>query len=147
MPAPRYLLPDEGIYHVTSRAVAGLLLFGDDGDRRFLSARLRAICLSPAWGGLHAWCFVGTHYHLVIESTLASLSTGMKTLNYAYARWSNARRGRKGHVFEERFAAWVIRDEEHLEAACEYVLANAARAGLCETPDDWPWCGLGLPPR
>lgn len=34
-----------------------------------------------------------------------------------------------------------VRDDEHLVNACDYVLDNAVRAGLCATRDDWPWLG------
>jgi hypothetical protein len=33
----------------------------------------------------------------------------------------------------------VIEDEEYLRSACDYVLLNPVRAGLCERASDWPW--------
>jgi len=35
----------------------------------------------------------------------------------------------------------VIRDEDHLRNACEYVRQNPVRAGLCEEASNWPWAG------
>ena len=63
----------------------------------------------------------------------------MRRLNGTYARRFNARHERRGHLFEGRFSAWVVRDEEHLEATLRYVLDNPRRAGLCEDGNDWPW--------
>ncbi len=59
-----------------------------------------------------------------------------------YAQLFNKRHDRRGHLFESRFSAWVVRDEAHLEATCQYVLDNPARAGL-DTAEPWPWA----PPR
>jgi putative transposase len=46
---------------------------------------------------------------------------------------------RSGHLWGDRFALWQIRDEDHLRAACEYVMANPVRAGLCAEATAWPW--------
>ena len=42
-------------------------------------------------------------------------------------------------LFGARFAAWVVRDEEHYGRTLEYVLTNPVRAGLVEDWTDWPW--------
>ena len=52
---------------------------------------------------------------------------------------------RRGHLFQDRFASWVIEDDDYLEVVCGYVLANPVRAGLVECVDEWRWSGLGLP--
>jgi REP element-mobilizing transposase RayT len=82
---------------------------------------------------------MGTHYHLVLEASRAQLSDGMRRLNGDYARRFNRRHGRRGHLFEERFSSFVLRDERHLEAAVAYVLQNPVRAGLCAQARDWQW--------
>jgi putative transposase len=81
------------------------------------------------------------HYHLVVDTTVESLSHGLHRLNGDLARSFNDRYERWGHLFGDRFATYVIRDEEHLYRACEYVLNNPVRAGLCEYAEDWPWSG------
>ena len=37
---PRYVLPSEGVYHVTARGVARCAISRDDDDRRFFLAML-----------------------------------------------------------------------------------------------------------
>ena len=85
------------------------------------------------------------HYHLVLEAPLERLSRGMHRLNGRYAQMFNERHGRRGDLFEERFAAFVLRDEDHLRAACAYVLENPVQAALCPTAEDWPWGGPRRP--
>jgi len=86
-----------------------------------------------------AYCVLGTHYHLVLETRRESLSSGLHRLNWLYAMYFNARHGLFGHVFADRFSARVIESEEYLFDACAYVLLNPVKAGLCERPGDWPW--------
>jgi hypothetical protein len=73
----------------------------------------------------------------------------MHRLNGLYAQRFNERHGRKGHLFEERFACWVISDEDHLRRAIGYVLENPVKAGLCDDVRDWlwSWSRYAVPPR
>ena len=137
----RNQLPPEGIYHVTSRGVAGLPIFVGDNDRLDFLSLLKGIATASAWE-CHAYCLMTTHYHVVIEATRERISAGMHQLNGRYAMLFNKRHGRRGHLFESRFSAWVVRDEAHLEATCQYVLDNPARAGL-DTAQPWPWAVPG----
>jgi REP-associated tyrosine transposase len=123
---------------VTARAVFGTALFENDLDRIDFLQLLGSTAALLEWR-CHAHCLMGTHYHLVLEATQARLSEGMRRLNGSYARRFNKRHGRRGHLFDERFASWVIRDERHLEAAIAYVLENPVRAGLCAQAEDWQW--------
>jgi hypothetical protein len=42
-------------------------------------------------------------------------------------------------VFADRSGARVIESEQYLYDACEYVLGNPARAGLCDRAEEWSW--------
>ena len=141
---PRYLLPD-GIFHVTSRGVAKMDVFHDDADRLHLLALIGAAAVRFEWQ-CHALCLMTNHYHLVVEATQPQLSAGMQRINGPYAEAYNTKYERWGHVFGERFAAWVVHDEEHLARVCRYVIGNPVRAGLCDEPADWRWsaCRYGL---
>jgi REP element-mobilizing transposase RayT len=129
---------DDGFFHATARANFGLTLFSDDLDRLDFLQLLRSTVDLFDWR-CHAHCLMGTHYHLVLEASREQLSQGMRRLNGDYARRSNKRHGRRGHLFEERFSSYVIRDERHLNAAVAYVLQNPVRAGLCTRPQEWQW--------
>ena len=134
---PRSVLPD-GIYHVTSRGVSGVAIFGDDEDRRRFLALLGRTVERHAWQ-CHALCLMSTHYHLVVESRRETLSRGMHRLNGVYAQSFNDRYGRRGHLFADRFSALAITTEEHFFAPCRYLLDNPVRAGMCRDSADWPW--------
>jgi REP element-mobilizing transposase RayT len=120
--------------------VAGLPIFLSDVDRLDFLALLKAISKSAAWR-CHVYCLMTTHYHVVIQTSLETLSKGMHQLNWKYAVLFNQRHGRRGHLFDSRFSAWVIRDEAHLEATYRYVLDNPTRAGL-DAAEPWPWAAI-----
>ena len=137
---PRNALPPEGIYHVTTRGVARHAIAADDDDRRLFLALLAQAVGRERWD-CHIFCLMPNHYHLIVETILQRLSHGLHRLNGVYAQAFNERHSRSGHLFGDRFAAFVIRDDDHLRHACEYVRQNPVRAGLCEDADDWPWGG------
>ena len=84
---------------------------------------------------------MGNHYHALIEASRDSLSAGLHRLNGTHAQRFNKRHGRVGHLFQDRFHARVLRDDEHLAHACEYVWNNPVRAEICLEAHDWPWSG------
>ncbi len=136
---PRSILPAYGYFHVYARAVATAgLLYLDDDDRRAFVQLLWGATRLHAWT-CHAFCLMGTHYHLVIETERESLSSGVHRLNWLYATSFNERHERFGHVFAGRFSTRVIESEEYLLDACAYVLLNPIRAGLCNRVEEWPW--------
>jgi putative transposase len=141
---PRSLL-DDGVYHVTARATAGERVFIVDLDCHDFVHLLGSASRSSGWV-CHAYCLMGTHYHLIVEAAREELSAGMRRLNGVYAKRFNRRHERRGHLFETRFSAYVVRDERHLLAAQSYVLENPVRAGLCVRADEWPWSGSSLQP-
>ena len=138
---PRSVLPPEGFYHLTVRGVARMPIVLDDADRRRWLRLMKKSASRFGWT-VHVYCLMNNHFHLVVEATLEDVSLGMHRLNGIYAQRFNERHDRVGHLFQERFHAKVVRDDEHFVEACEYVLANPVRAGLCKSPEEWPWSGL-----
>lgn len=134
---PRSVFPD-GTFHVVSRGVEHSDVFLDERDRLSFLGLLAEVTVRFRWK-VHALCLMTTHYHLVVEAARTDLSAGLHRLNGRYAQRFNTRRGRWGHLFGDRFWCGLIESERHLAATCAYVVANPVRAGLCETPPEWPW--------
>src|SRR3954452_22518160 len=110
----RYGVPPQGVYHVTSRGVARGVIARDDEDRLHFLTLLAREVRRESWS-VHAFCLMPNHYHLLVQTELASLSRGLHHLNGEFALGFNERHGRWGHLFGDRFAAYVIRDDRHLE--------------------------------
>jgi putative transposase len=137
---PRNQLGD-GIFHVTARGVAKRTIYYDASDFGLGVCLLRDAAALFDWH-LYVWCLMPNHYHLVVETPQAALSDGMHRLNGRYAQAFNQRYERVGHLFQNRFAAWLVQTEDHLEKTCAYVLDNPVRAGLVDRADRWPWRGV-----
>lgn len=135
---PRNVLPKRGIYHVTCRGVERRPIFGDDIDRAAFMELLHGARRRFRWR-LHVATLMDNHVHLVVETRRGRLSRGMHRLAGIYAQRFNRRYDRVGHLFQGRFSAFVIQDEEHFLNACAYVLGNPVRAGLCGRAEEWPW--------
>ena len=138
---PRSELPEEGIFHVGARGAGKIPIFLDDEDRRFFLLLLGLAAVKFDWR-CYAFCLMGNHYHLVVESRREELSAGMQLLNGDHAQTFNHKYGRWGHLFGDRYSSRVVDSDEYLAAAIDYVLFNPVRAGLCARPEEWPWNGL-----
>ena len=135
---PRIQAPDV-LYHAASRAVDKQAIFGvHDGDRFVFLGLLRRIVARRAWN-LHAYCVMGNHFHLVLDTPESNIADGMRDLKSGYARWFNDASSREGALFERRYWSEIVEQEEHLLALCRYVVMNPVRAGLCAHPVEWPW--------
>ena len=133
---PRYVFPD-GLFHATARGAGKIAIFRDDEDRLSFLGLFAEVVRRFGWD-CHAFCLMTTHYHLVIEATRDNMSAGFQRLNGVHAQSFNAKYGRWGHLFGERFWCGSL-EEDDLERTCLYVMANPVRAGLCERISDWPW--------
>lgn len=126
------------VYHVTSRGNARADIFDDDSDRqRFLSIlgqvvkRFNWLC--------HAYCLMGNHYHLLIETPEGNLSAGMRQLNGVYTQAYNRAHHKDGHIFKGRFKAILVEKESHLRELCRYIVLNPVRAAMAERPEQYAW--------
>ncbi len=128
----------DGYFHVISRGVDGCEIVRDDVDRRMFLVHLRTTVEHYRWV-VHAFCLMTTHYHVVLHSTRVELSRGVQRLNGRYAQLFNERHIRFGHLFAGRFTSRVIEGERYLHEACQYVVENPVRAGICDSAEDWPW--------
>ena len=139
MPRPLRIEYPGAVYHVTSRGDGRMAVFRDDGDREIFLDILGDTVALRKWV-CHAYCLMGNHYHLLLETPEANLSAGMRSLNGEYTQAFNRRHRRPGHVFQGRYKAVLVEKERHLLELCRYVVLNPVRArGMARDPGDWPW--------
>ena len=143
MPRPLRVEYPGAIYHAMNRGDRRAPIFGDDADRAIFLKTLAEACARTGWE-IHAWCLMGNHFHLVLETPRANLVLGMKRLLGTYTQRFNRRHRLVGHLFQGRYKAQVIDAAScgYLRAACDYVHLNPARARLLKKPDrleKWTW--------
>ena len=131
------------IYHVMNRGDRREPIFRDDLDHRRFLATLGEACAKTGWQ-VHAYCLMGNHFHLVVETPQANLVAGMKWFLGTYTSRFNRRHKLFGHLFSGRYKALVVDGSGHgyLHTVCDYVHLNPVRAGLLTAEQslrDFPW--------
>ena len=111
--------------------------FSDDDYRAYLSL---VVEWSRQFGNrIWAYCLMPNHVHLVVvPETPDGLCRGIGEAHRRYTRRINFREGWRGHLWQGRFASFVM-DECHLLGATAYLERNPVKAGLVEEAQQWPW--------
>ena len=106
-------------------------IFCDDLDRKDFLKTLATACQKTGWQ-VHAYCLMGNHFHLVLETPRANLVEGMKWLLGTYTMRSNRRHKLSGHLFAGRYKSLLIDGATpgYLRTVCDYVHLNPVRARL-----------------
>jgi putative transposase len=131
MPRPLRIEYEGARYHVMSRGDRREAIFLDDADRSEFLRTLGETCAKMGWQ-VHAYCLMGNHFHLVLETPRPNLALGMKWLLGTYTQRFNRRHRHWGHLFGGRYKAQPIdgRSRDYLRRACDYVHLNPVRAGM-----------------
>ena len=119
-----------GIYHVINRGNYRQWIFREDGAKAAFVKAMGECCERFGWE-LHAYCIMGNHFHLAVETPRANLSEGMRWLQATFANRFNRFRKEQGRLFQGRFKSLVIEDEERLGWLCHYIHLNPVRAKIC----------------
>ena len=139
---PRIQFPG-AIHHITVRGDRREKIFNDDSDRLAWLRMLTQVCERFGWR-VHAFCQMGNHYHMVVETPQPNLSKGMQLLNSSYTQWFNHRHRGSGHLFQSRFHSELVHRQTHLLELMRYVILNPVRAGMVATPGGWPWSSYAM---
>ncbi len=101
----------------------------DENVRRFVSE-------SVGRYGVHVDCYVlmPDHVHLIVTIAAAS-----ETTIGEWVKAFKAMAGRRRFKWQSGFFDHLLRSDESRPGKWEYIRMNPVRAGLVETPDDWPY--------
>ena len=92
-----------------------------------------------------AYCLMPNHFHLVLWPRKdGDLSRWMQWLQTTHVRRYHEHYRTTGHVWQGRFKAFPIEEDDHLLTVLRYVERNPLRAGLVATVDGWRWSSLSL---
>jgi REP element-mobilizing transposase RayT len=126
------------LYHLTARGDRQEPIYEDDGDYLAFIDLLAKEVMQQAWV-LYAFCLMGNHYHLLLETPEPNLVKGMRRLNGVYTQAFNRRHHRVGHVLQGRYKSILVDKETHLLELCRYVVLNPVRARIVASVQDWRW--------
>lgn len=129
-------------HHVTQRGNRRQQTFFCEDDYRFY------LKLMSEWCSKHqvetwAYCLMPNHIHLVVvPESKDGLHLAIGEAHRRYTRRINFREGWRGHLWQGRFASFIMQ-ERYLLTCARYVELNPVRAGLVTKPEDWPWSSAG----
>jgi REP element-mobilizing transposase RayT len=106
-------------------------IFRDHLDRETFLRTLGETCEQTGWV-VHSYVLMSNHYHLLLETPEANLSAGMQWFQGTYAQRFSVRHELNGHVFQGRYKAPLIEDDEpsYFRVVSDYIHLNPARAFL-----------------
>jgi len=86
-----------------------------------------------------AYCLMPNHVHMIaVPEEADGLRRAIGEAHRRYTRSINNREGWRGHLWQGRFASFVL-DEPYLLTAARYVELNPVRARLVNTPRQHRW--------
>jgi putative transposase len=128
-------------YHVLNRGNGGAGVFLDDEDyAAFL--RLLGEASERVPMRLLAYCLMPNHFHLVLwPRGDGDLSRWMQWLMTSHVRRYHRHYQSSGHVWQGRFKAFPIQEDEHLLTVMRYVERNPVRAKSIPVrkAQNWRW--------
>lgn len=97
---------------------------------------------------LYAFVLMKNHYHLLVRTEQANLSRFVQRLNTSYALYFRYKHNAPGHVFQGRFKAKIVEDDEYAHRLIRYIHLNPvkmekqkplSRGEKIEWLEKYPW--------
>ena len=133
-------LPPDSLVEVTCRTLQGRLLLKPTPWIADLcrGALARAARLYPV--EIHAFVFLGNHYHLLLTApSAARLAAFMNHLNSSLAREVGRAVGWRERFWGRRYQAIPVTAEPAAQLErLRYLLSHGCKENLVRRPDDWP---------
>jgi putative transposase len=129
-------------HHITQRGVDRQAVFFTAADRA-VYLNLVAENQRDARVSTLAYCMMTNHVHWIATPEREdSLDVLFRRVHGRYAQYLNARRGRTGHLWQNRYFGCPLASG-HLWTALRYVELNPVRAGLVENAASYKWSSAG----
>jgi len=135
---PRLHVPG-GLYHVILRGNNRQTIFFDHDDRRRWELLIET-GLERHAHRIHAYCWMTNHVHMAIQCHEHPLSDFVSFIASQYARSTNKKMKRTGHLFERRHRAILVQADSYLKELVRYIHLNPIRARMLNTIAGYPWC-------
>jgi putative transposase len=133
------------VYHVLNRAAGRATLFAKPAD---YGAFRKVLVEAHDWLPMRllAYSLMPNHWHLVLwPAEDGDLSEYMRWLTVTHTqRWhAHYHTEGTGPLYQGRFKAFPIAEDEHLLTVVRYVERNPLRANLVTSAAQWRWSSLG----
>src|SRR6266478_2571439 len=144
MPRQARNAPGGMVFHVLNRAVARHAIFQKDGDYEAFE-RVFAEAMEKHPIRVLSYCLMPNHWHLVLwPARDGELSAFVRWLTHTHTmRWhAHYHTAGTGHLYQGRYKAFPIEEDDHLYTVLRYVERNPLRAKLVRRAEAWRWSSL-----
>ena len=141
MPRRPRVCPAGVCFHVLNRAVARLPLFEKPEDYDAFE-RVMGEAFQREKLPIFAYCLMPNHWHFVVRpKNKHQVTRFFRWLTNTHTmRWhAHHHTEGTGHLYQGRFKAFPIEEDDHLLTVLRYVERNPLRANLCERAEQWRW--------
>ena len=135
---PRFYVPGMPVHLIQRGNNRQACFFGDEDYRVYLDCLAEA---SQRYGcQVHAYVLMTNHVHLLMTpATDSAISRTMQDVGRHYVQYVNHTYRRTGTLWEGRHKASPIDSENYLLVCYRYIELNPVRAGMVNSPTDYPW--------
>lgn len=161
------VLADGYYYHIFNRSIAGFKIFNNNNDfQKFIDTiRYYQFCNRPyklsdfdtlslllqnkiltesdpnnKLATIISYCLMPTHFHLLLRQDQENgITKFLSDLQNSYSKHFNIKHNRKGPLWESRFRAVRVEDDEQLLHLTRYIHLNPTSANLVTNPQDWEY--------
>ena len=132
---------DGTFFHICNRGVLKKPIFLDDFDygicEEILSESLEKYQIP-----IYAYCLMPNHWHLLVKAvTMGDLCRMLHRFSSVHAKTLRRKQQNEGigAVYQGRYRAHPVQENEALFRVKTYIEENPCKAGLCSKPQEWRW--------
>ena len=126
-------------YHVINRGNGRREVFRKDADYEAFMKAIAHACIEVPMR-LLGYCLMPNHFHLAVwPINDGDLSRWMHWVLNTHVRRYHRHYRSSGHIWQGRFKAFPVQENEYLLTMLRYVERNAQRAKLVRKAENWHW--------
>ena len=135
---PRFFLPDIPAHIVQRGHSREPVFFEDDDYIAYLTSLTEAADRYEC--AIHAYVLMTNHIHiLATPKDKQGISRTMQYIGRHYVPYINDTYGTSGSLWEGRYKASLIHDEQYLLTCMRYIELNPVRVNMTKTPAQYRW--------
>ncbi len=136
MPRRQVIFQAGNYYHVYNRGNNRQLIFFERDNYIYFLRQLRNHLITNGVD-IIAYCLMPNHYHLLVYLQTDNFSELMQSFSLSYTKAINKRYHRVGSLFQGRFQAIHVDQEEYLLHLTRYIHLNPVSANLVKKAEEW----------
>lgn len=125
---------EDAIYHVIARGNNRERVF-EAGDAKSKYLEILADYKERYGFRLYAYVMMDSHVHILLQINKTPLAKIMQGIQQRFTQYYNRQYNRSGHVFEQRYKAYLCEEESYLMTLISYIHQNPLRAEMSEGID------------